>query len=142
MTEKPRKAQLSAGSPLTFGGEERAALLSGGFQGEGDAQELQVAVAVPHQQLLAWLDVFAGLVEDLCLHLHGDQVLLIREAGALDQSHPVPRSPSAVHEVAQLAVFEHLPAETRTRELRKGFQVSRAERRALPPTSECCRRRF
>lgn len=75
---------------LTFSGQKRFAVLFGLFQGERDAEKLHVAVAVPHQQLLAWLDVFAGLVENLPLHLHGDEVLLVREPGALHQRHPVP----------------------------------------------------
>lgn len=98
----------SGGWILTLGGKKRVALLSAVLQGEGDAEELHVAVAVPHQQLLARLDVFAGVVEDLGLHLHGDQVLLVREPGAFHQRHPVPRTRSAVNEMAQLAVFEHL----------------------------------
>lgn len=86
----------------------RVAVLLGVLQGERDAQELHVAVAVPHQQLLAGLHVLAGLVEDLALHLHGGQVLLVREASALHQRHPVAGASSAVNEVAQLAVFKHL----------------------------------
>lgn len=68
---------------LTLGGGGRAVSLPGVFQREGDAEELHVAVSVPHQQLLARSDLFAGLVEDLILDLHGNQVLLLREPGAL-----------------------------------------------------------
>lgn len=93
---------------LTLSGRLRVAVLFGVLEGERDAQELHVAVAVPHQQLLAGLNVLAGLVEDLALHLHGDQVLLVREASALHQRHPVAGASSAVYEVAQLSIFKHL----------------------------------
>lgn len=93
---------------LTFSWRLRFAVLLGVLQGERDAQELHVAVAVPHQQLLAGQHVLAGLVEDLALHLHGDKVLLVREASALHQRHPVAGASSAVDEVAQLAVYKHL----------------------------------
>lgn len=68
---------------LTLSWRLRVAVLFGVLEGERDAQELHVAVAVPHQQLLAGLNVLAGLVEDLALHLHGDQVLFVWEASAL-----------------------------------------------------------
>lgn len=93
---------------LTLSWRRRVAVLFGVLQGERDAQELNVAVAVPHQQLLSGLDVLAGLVENLALHLHGNQVLLVWEASALHQRHPVPRTSPAVDEVAQLAIFKHL----------------------------------
>lgn len=93
---------------LTLSWRLRVAVLFGVLEGERDAQELHVAVAVPHQQLLAGLNVLAGLVEDLALHLHGDQVLLVRETSALHQRHPVAGASSAVDKVAQLAIFKHL----------------------------------
>lgn len=120
------------GWALTFCGRGRLGVLLGVPEGERDAQELHVAVPVPHQQLLARLDVFAGLVEDLPLHLHGDQVLLVGEPRAFDQRHPVPRASSAVHEMAQLAVFEHLTAEKRTR----GFRMRRGARPGVKPVVE------
>lgn len=75
---------------LTFGEGARAAVLSGVLQGERDPEELRITVSVPHQQLLARPDLLAGLVEDLGLDLHRRQVLLLREARALHQRHPVP----------------------------------------------------
>lgn len=56
---------------LTLSGRGYVVVLYGVFQGERDAEELHVAVTIPHQKLLSWLDVFAGLVENLPLHLYG-----------------------------------------------------------------------
>lgn len=53
------------------------------LQADRDAQELQVAIPVPDQQLLAGRDLFAALVEYLPLALQGRQVLLLGEAGAV-----------------------------------------------------------
>ena len=52
--------------------------------------------------------ILTGLVEDLAVHLHGDQVLLLGVAGAVDECHPVARVAAPVHEVAQFALQEDL----------------------------------
>lgn len=62
---------------------DHVVVLFGVFQGERDAEELHVAVAIPHQQLLSGLDVFAGLVENLTLHLNSNEVLLVWETSTL-----------------------------------------------------------
>ena len=100
--------QHMPGSGLTFGRGSPGVALHGALQGERDAQELHVAVSIPHQQLLARPHLLTGLVEDVTLHLHRDQVLLLREPSALHQGHPVPGAGSAVHEMTQHAVLEHL----------------------------------
>lgn len=92
----------------TFSWRGHSVLLAGFLQGQRDAQELHVGVPVPHQELLARSDLFAGLVEDLPLRLHGHHVLLIWEASAFHQRHPVPGASPAVHKVTQPAVFKHL----------------------------------
>lgn len=68
---------------LTFSGRNHVVVLSGVFQGEGDAEELHVAVTIPHQQLLSWTDLLAGLVKDLTLDLYSNQILLVWETGTL-----------------------------------------------------------
>lgn len=78
------------------------------LEADGDAQELQVAIAIPDQQLLPRRDLFAALVVDLALGLQGREVLLLWEAGAVNQGHPVAGGAFAVDEVAQAAVLKDL----------------------------------
>ena len=51
------------------------------LEGHGDAHELEVAVAVPDEQLTALRHVLTRLVVDLPAALHRDQVLLLWGAG-------------------------------------------------------------
>lgn len=125
-------------------GKLACCVLSRVFQREWDPEELRVAVPVPHQELLAWTDLLADLVEDLTLDLNRHQVLLLWEASALHKRHPVSRRASAVHEVTQAAVLKHLREEARN-EASKGSKVDKSNRwgsKLLPPTLECCRRMF
>lgn len=78
------------------------------LEADGNAQELHVAVAIPDQQLLPRCDLFAALIEDLALALQGCQVLLLWEAGTVDQGHPVAKGALAINEVAQAPFLKDL----------------------------------
>lgn len=93
---------------LTLSGKRFKAVVYKLLECEWDPQELDVTVSVPHKQLLLRLDVLARLVEDLRVALHGNQVLLLGEARALDQRHPVTGGTPTIHEVAQAPVLEDL----------------------------------
>lgn len=110
----PVRVRARSGGPprrrrvLTFGVLRGPPRLRHALQADGDAQELHVAVPVPHQQLLLGRDLPAALVKDLPLALQRRQVLLLGEAGAVHQRHPVAGCALPVDEVAQLPVFEDL----------------------------------
>lgn len=155
---------------LTFGVLRGFLPLCHALQADGDAQELHVAIAVPHQQLLLREDFLAALVEDLSLALDSRQILLLGEPGAVHQGHPVAGGSLPVYKVAQTAVFKDLEGRgrrircdrtraaltsptTRSGPLmqvrgdadslaptRRGCGVSPAAP-PLPPTSASCRRK-
>lgn len=93
---------------LTFGVLRGFLPLRHALQADGDAQELHVAIAVPHQQLLLREDFLAALVEDLSLALDSRQILLLGEPGTVHQGHPVASGALPVYEVAQATVFKDL----------------------------------
>lgn len=93
---------------LTFGVLRGSLPLRYALQADGDAQELHIAVAIPHQQLLLRQDFLAALVEYLPLTLDSRQILLLGEPGTVHQGHPVASGALAVDEVAQAPVFKDL----------------------------------
>lgn len=102
-----RSSRFSLGR-LTFRGLRQllASLLSD-TEVHGNAQELLIAVSVPHKQFLVLLDVSTTLIKYLPLVLHGQQVLLLGEPSTVDIGHPVPRT-FAVDKMAQVTVFKNL----------------------------------
>lgn len=87
---------------------ERFSVINKIFEGERNTQKLHIAVSVPDQEFLAGSDLFAGLIEYLAFTLDRDQVLLLGEARALHQGHPIPWSASSIHKVTQAAVLKDL----------------------------------
>lgn len=87
---------------------KRVVIINKLFEGEGDAQKLHITVPVPHQQFLAGLDFFAGLVVYLSFRLHSNQVLLFWKARTLHQGHPIPWSASSIHKVTQAPILKNL----------------------------------
>jgi hypothetical protein len=56
---------------------------------------------------LVLVDVLAALIKYLPLTLHGNQVLLLGEAGTVDIGHPVPCTFS-IYKVPQVSIFKDL----------------------------------
>lgn len=98
---------------FTFCVLETGSAIIRALQTDRDAQELEVAIAIPDQQFLVGQDLLTGLIVNLPLTLHCDQVLLLREAGTVHECHPMPTCPLPVYEVTESSVFKNLTSENK-----------------------------
>lgn len=92
---------------------ETASAIIRALQTDRDAQELEVAIAIPDQKLLVGQNLLTGLIVNLPLTLHCDQVLLLGEAGTVHQCHPMPTCPLPVYEVTESSAFKNLTSENK-----------------------------